>query len=379
MMGRDEEYTPDCLLLKNADVYAPRALGIRNILVSGGKIVAVGGNDVTAAAESLGAEIRDLEGMKVIPGLVDQHVHVTGGGGEAGFSSRIRPLTAEELRACGVTTVVGTLGTDSLTRSVRSLLAQVRSLKEQGLSAWCLTGAYAVDGPTVTGSVKDDICFIDEIIGCKVAISDHRSSAPTWRELARLAADVRLAALISGKAGELHMHVGRGKDGLSQVFEVLDETDIPITHFRPTHCENVFDDALEFARRGGYIDLTADEDAGSTAGLIIRALDEGIPIEQITVSSDAGGSVPVWNSRGEMTGMGVGTPETLLRVVRSLVGEKGMALQYALRPFTSSPADALLLDRAGKGRIRPGMDADLVGLTEEYKAVDLPAEPRRSA
>ena len=365
-MKKNVSRESECVLLKNADLFAPKAIGIRNILMAAGKIVAVGAEETEEAALSLGCEIIDLDGSLVVPGLVDQHVHITGGGGEHGFRSRISALSPKELFAAGVTSVVGTLGTDSLTRSVHSLVAQAKSFREQGLSAWCLTGAYSIDSPTVTGSVREDICFIEEIIGCKIAISDHRCSAPTWQELARLASEVRFAALTSGKAGELHIHTGKGKDGLSPVFEVLDRTDLPILHFRPTHCENVFSESLEFARRGGYIDLTADEEPDATADLIIKALDDGVDISQITVSSDAGGSVPVWNDRGEMTGMSVGTPSSLLPVIRSLVIDKGMSLQYALRPFTSSPADALLLDEAGKGRIAPGMDADLLVLDDDF-------------
>ncbi|HKC16109.1 MAG TPA: hypothetical protein VKC11_05320, partial [Steroidobacteraceae bacterium] len=73
------------LFIRNADVYAPRASGLRNLLIGGGRILWIGSHDelpelpgaLRAAAETL-----DLDGARLIPGLIDAHVHVTGGGGE---------------------------------------------------------------------------------------------------------------------------------------------------------------------------------------------------------------------------------------------------------------------------------------------------------
>ena len=341
------------LLLRNADLYVPEHLGIRDLLIVAGKIAAVG-EKLPVSLPDL--QVLDLEGATVLPGLFDQHVHVTGGGGEKGFSSRVRDLTAQQLYEAGVTSVVGLLGTDSLTRSVASLLAKVRALQEEGLSAWCLTGAYTIDSPTLTGSVAEDVCFLPEVLGVKLAISDHRCSQVTWQELARLAARVRFGGLTGGKAGVVHLHVGTGKAGLQPVFDVLDRTDLPIAQFRPTHCESVVDDALRFGKLGGIIDFTADDDPELSAPLLVRAAEE-LPWEQITLSSDAGGSIPIWNEKKEMIGMGVGTPSTLLPVVRTLRDRYGWELGRALACVTSHPADALKLPT---GRILPGRDADLI-------------------
>ncbi|MCC8080042.1 MAG: beta-aspartyl-peptidase [Oscillospiraceae bacterium] len=342
-------------LIRGAEVYAPEPLGVQDILLGGGSILDI----APRLSPNLLILIEiDAAGMLALPGLVDGHIHITGGGGERGFSSRVAELTAEDLLACGVTTVVGVLGTDSGSRSVASLVAKAKSLREQGITAYCLTGAYDLPSPTLTGSVKDDVAYIDEVLGVKVALSDHRCAQPTQEELTRLAAHVRLAALTAGKAGVVHIHTGCGKRGLGMIFDILRDSDLPPLQFRPTHVENALSDAVEFAKLGGMIDFTADADAEAIAQKILSAEAAGAPWEQITMSSDAGGSIPVWNESREMTGMDVGHSDTLLLVVRALTDSRAIPLEKALRLVTVTPADALLLPQ--KGRLTPGADADIL-------------------
>ena len=75
-------------LLKNAKIYAPECLGTRNLLVGGSRIVALSEDELIAS----GAAVIDLKGRRLIPGFIDGHAHVTGGGGESGFASRVPPL-----------------------------------------------------------------------------------------------------------------------------------------------------------------------------------------------------------------------------------------------------------------------------------------------
>ena len=58
-------------------------------------------------------EVVSAEGKTVIPGYVDQHVHV-----------------------------IGVLGTDGTGRHPESLLAKVRGLETEGISAYMLTASY---------------------------------------------------------------------------------------------------------------------------------------------------------------------------------------------------------------------------------------------
>lgn len=152
------------------------------------------------------------------PALIDQHVHLTGGGGETGPGSRIPPLAPCKFYDAGIGTVVGVLGTDDTTRTTGDLVAWTRELRAAGLSAYCHTGGYHLPPTALTGSVRGDIVWIDVIIGVgEIAISDHRSSQPTVSELLRVAADAHVAGLMSGKAGIMHLHVGDGDGGLEPI------------------------------------------------------------------------------------------------------------------------------------------------------------------
>ena len=132
----------------------------------------------------------------LVPGLIDAHVHITGGGGEGGPASRMPELTLSMMLDAGVTTVIGCLGTDGFTRTVESVLMKVKTLRALGVSAWMYTGAYQVPSPTITGDIMKDIALFEEIIGVgEVAISDHRSSVPSVSELARIAAQARVAGV----------------------------------------------------------------------------------------------------------------------------------------------------------------------------------------
>ena len=122
-------------LIRNADVYSPEPLGVQELLLGGGKILWIG-RDLASLPAALAVDAIDLEGRRLIPGLIDGHVHATGGGGEDGFSSRVpAPMLSRYTRA-GVTSVIGLLGTDDVARSTRELVASIHALREQGLNAW---------------------------------------------------------------------------------------------------------------------------------------------------------------------------------------------------------------------------------------------------
>jgi beta-aspartyl-dipeptidase (metallo-type) len=355
------------LLLRNALVYAPEPMGRQHLLLGGGRILWIG-STLDELPATLGVETIDLEGRRLIPGLIDAHVHVTGGGGEAGFRTRVPPLGVSRFTRAGITTVVGLLGTDDVARGPRDLLATTYALREEGLSAFAFTGGYHVPPATLTGSVRGDLVFIEALIGIgEVAISDHRSSQPTLDELLRLAADAHVAGLMTGKAGILHLHLGDGVRGLDLVRRALDESELPPRVFHPTHVNRrkaLFDEALKLAQCGCTIDLTAfpveqDEDAWSAADGLLRYLDSSAPAERITVSSDAGGCLPSFDAEGHVCKMGVGESGALLETLNEVLG-RGVPLERALPAFTRNPARLLRL--SGKGRIAVGADADLVGL-----------------
>lgn len=333
---------------------------VSDLFLAGGKIAAAGRG---LEPNLPGLQILDGDGMTAIPGYIDQHVHITGGGGEDGFASRVPEIRLSDCIRGGVTTLVGLLGTDSVTRSVGNLVAKTKALRSEGLTAYCLTGAYDYPSPTLTGSVKRDIVFIDEIIGVKIAISDHRSSNLCKQDLIRLASEVRVAGMIAKKPGIVHLHVGNGKKGLGLLFDILETEDIPIQTFRPTHVGRVFDDAVRFAKMGGYIDFTACEEAKESAQMMIRAFEQ-VPLDRITLSTDSNGSIPKWNAKKEVIGMGAGQITSLHQAVKSLVKDFGVPLSKAIRPSTVTVAEALGLS-GRKGLLATGYDADVLLLNDQ--------------
>lgn len=352
-------------LLTGADVFAPESLGPRDVLVCAGKVIEVAPS-IDRGRLPASTEVVDLRGSTLTPGLVDAHVHLTGGGGESGPSTRVPPIALTALTTAGVTTCVGVLGTDTVTRTMESLVARTLGLREEGISAYCWTGGYEVPPRTLTGSVRRDIVFVDPIVGVgETAISDHRSSQPTFDEIVRLAADCHVAGLMSGKAGILHLHLGDGARGLDLVRRALRETEIPARTFHPTHVNRnarLWEEAKAIAAEGVVVDVTAfppdDDDPALPAESAIAAfLDAGLPKGRITCSSDGAGCLPTFDAEGRLVAMDVGRPSELLRTLRALF-DMGRPLADVLPVFTRNPADVLRL--AAKGRIGPGADADLL-------------------
>ncbi len=368
---------PLCLI-RNASVYAPEPLGIRHLLVGAGAVLWMGEGEAPLPA-GVELDVVELEGRRLVPGLVDGHAHLTGGGGEDGFRSRVPALPLSRYTAAGVTSVVGVLGTDDLARSTRELVATAYALREQGLSAWAYTGGYHLPPTTLTGSVRADIAFVEPLIGVgELAISDHRSSQPTLDELLRIASEAHVAGMMSGKAGLLHLHLGDGERGLDLVRRALERSELPPRVFHPTHVNRrrrLFEEAIELAHAGCCIDITAfpvdeDEDAWSAADALARYLESGAPPGRVSVSSDGGGCLPSFDAEGRVARMDIGSPAALLETLGELL-LRGFELESVLPAFSVNPAELLRL--AGKGRIAPGFDADLVVLDERHRARDVMA------
>ena len=344
-------------LVKNVKLFDPQPMGKVDILVTNDRVAAVG-NDLHPQIPGL--TVIDGTGKTAVPGFIDQHVHVTGGGGEGGFNSRTPELMLSTVIKAGVTTLVGLLGTDSYTKSVENVLAKTKEFNADGITAYCLTGAYVYPPVTVTGSVSKDIVYIKEILGCKLAISDHRCSRPTKEELIRLASDIRMAALISGKPGILHIHLGGCGRQLEDIIEIVEEAYLPIKHFRPTHLDCNPKAALRFMELGGWADFTAEPSKTDELYDVIQKAG----IKHLTVSSDSNGSIPVWNeARDQVVAVKVGGMDPLYEIIRNLVVDFNVPMETAIQLITSNVARALEL-YPEKGTVRPGSHADMVLLDE---------------
>lgn len=355
------------LLIKNAAVYAPDPLGVKDVFLAGGEICAI--RDAIEPGPDLPVEVIDGTGRLLLPGFLDSHVHILGGGGEGGYRSRTPELKLSDLVRAGTTTVVGCLGTDGVTRRMENLIAKAKQLRDEGVSCYIYTGSYDVPVRTFLADIRSDLLFIEEVIGVgEIAIADHRSSQPTFEEFVRIVADARVGGMLSGKGGVVNIHMGDDGQMLEYLERVKVETPLPAYHMIPTHMNRnplLFERGITYAKGGGYVDFTTssyasfqeDGELKSSDGLK-KMLDAGVPIEHITFSSDGQGSLPVFNREGENIDVQVARVDTLYQEVRDAVRQEGIPLETALRTITSNVADRLRLSR--KGRVREGNDADLV-------------------
>lgn len=362
-------------LIKNAEVYSPESLGKKDVLIAGEKIVAIADN--LSHFENELVEVIDATGHILTPGFVDSLVHITGGGGEGGYATRTPEMGVEDAFNGGVTTVIGVLGTDAETRSLENLLAKAYGLEEQGLSVYCYTGSYHYPMVNLMNSVKRDIMFIEKFIGVgEVAIADHRSSKLTLNELSRVASETRVAGMLSGKCGMVSVHVGDEPSKLNLLLDVVEQSDIPITQFYPTHINrssSLLSSGVEYAKQGGFIDFTTstteqiiEQGEVPAAEALAIALESGVDIQNITMSSDGNASLPTFDQQGNLTNLQVGKVTSLHQSMVDAVKHYQVPLQIALRSITSSPADILKLD---KGRIAIGSDADINILNGETLSV----------
>lgn len=357
---------PKFTLLQGISVYSPNMLGIKDVLFLDNKIISIQESfDVqTLTADSL---IIPLHGYILTPGFIDQHVHLTGGGGEGSFNTRVPAVILSDLTTAGVTTAIGLLGTDNQTRGLGDLFGKVKGLNQDGITAYMLSGSYIIPPVTITESIDKDIIFIDPVIGLKVAISDHRASSPTIDELCRIISLTQIGGMLSGKAGNTVFHLGDGKRGLQPIFDILEQSDIFIEKLLPTHVSRnmkLFDQAIEFALMGGSIDITTTNipcknNTRLTASQAVSyALEKNVPITRIMLSSDGNGSVPVFNEHHEIISISQGKYTSLLVTIKELVQRDQLPLSDALKLLTSNVADYWKLNR--KGRIQEGYDADLL-------------------
>lgn len=362
-------------LVRDVEIYAPKRLGKKDVLISEGKIIAIE-DRIEAHITGVDIEVIDGKGLIATPGFIDAHFHLLGGGGENGFQNRTPEVKLTDLTEAGVTTVAGLLGTDGVGRDDAALLSKAHALEIEGITTYVYIGNYRLPVETVTDSIIKDIMVIDKAIGIgEIAISDHRNGSPTFAEFAHACADARVGGLLAGKAGIVNIHVGPGKDRLKFIFQALDETDIPVATFYPTHVgrsQELVNEAIAFAKRGGVFDVTGSENPDQTYDIdgdipfrkiLKQVLDEGLSPECITMTSDGQGSLPSFDSEGNFLHIGVASAKSLLVGIKEAVKREEIPLEIALQTVTSNVANKLKL--AHKGQLVVGKDADMLLLEKD--------------
>jgi beta-aspartyl-dipeptidase (metallo-type) len=354
------------LLIKNTNLYSPQSLGKKDILISNGKIVAI---DDEIVNHSVFSKVWDAKGAITTPGFIDQHIHVIGAGGKHGFASMTPQIHLGDLINCGTTTVVGLLGTDGSTRSIKTLFSKTQALNQEGITAYMYTGYYGLDKVYLMNSLQEDMIYIDSVIGCKIAISDIRSSYPSALELLRLLRNVRVGGMLAGKKGILHLHLGALSSKMDLLFEIIENYEFPIEHISPTHVgrtKELFDQAITFAKMGGMIDITT----GASKYIdpyksVLYALDNNVSINNITFSSDGNAGLDKLDKNNNLVGFKSAPFDKNFEEVINLHKIGGVPLEDALKLITSNPAKNLGLKN--KGEVNVNSDADLCFLNSDLK------------
>lgn len=358
------------ILIKNANVFAPEHLGQKDLLVGGGKVLAISDKIENSSAFT---NTWDAEGKILTPGFIDQHLHIIGAGGKHGFSSMTPEIKMTELVACGTTTVVGLLGTDGSTRSIKTLYAKVKSLEMEGVSAYMYTGYYGLEPVHIMDNVQDEMIFIDKVLGCKIAISDMRSSYPTERELLRLLRAIRVGGMIGNKKGILHLHLGNQEIKMDILFRLVQEYEFPIENISPTHVgrtKPLFEQAIEFGKLGGMIDITTGASKYTDPyKSVLYAMDQGLSIDKMTYSSDGNAGLDKLDENGNRIGVRRAPIHHNLEQAIALVKYGNLPLSEALKPITINPATNLGLKH--KGVVKVGADADFCCFDSDYQLTDV--------
>ncbi len=365
-------------IIKNAKIYAPEYLGEKDLVISSNKIEGIY-DSLEIPENFIDIEVIDGKNKLLFPGFIDNHVHISGAGGEGGFKMRTPEIMLTDLTKAGITTVVGCIGTDGVCRDMSSLIAKAKSLEEEGITTYCYTGSYDIPVKTLTGSIKKDIMLIDKVIGIgEIAISDTRSSQATYDELVQAIAQARVGGLLAGKAGIANIHLGDGTRKLGYLFRLADETELPITQILPTHINrngDLFKSGEEYINKGGYIDFTTSTPVDQLAPGELRAsealnilIKNNSNVKNVTFSSDGNGSMPIFDEKGKLIKIGICSVSSLYEEVRECIKTYKIPIEEALKVITSNVSKVLKLEN--KGSIESGKDADLVLVDEDTLEID---------
>ena len=359
-------------LIRGGQVFAPQKLGETDVLIGGTKILAVAPRiDLPADIEST---VYDATGKTVMPGLIDSHVHLIGAGGGEGPASRTHEIDVTTIAKAGLTTVVGTLGIDTVSFGLRHLLMTTYALEKLGVSTYMYTGGYQLPAVTITDSVLSDLALIQKIVGVKIALFDSLCSHPSKEVLAQLATKVMLGGRLGGKAGVIHAHIGDTQGSFVELAEMLKYMGLPASMLVTTHINrsaDVLGRAIEGGLAGLTLDITAlytpDNNMPKTIGTakaLRTLLDAGIPLDSITISSDSNAAYPFVNTEGQLDSILLTPVDMIITELRKAVSREGWAWEDILPIATSNPARRLKID-SYKGTLEKGKDADVLILDKE--------------
>jgi beta-aspartyl-dipeptidase (metallo-type) len=357
-------------LIKGGKVFSPDNLGFKDLLIVNDTILVIK-EKILIEEIPWNVEIYDASNRIILPGIIDSHIHIIGAGGAGGLNSRNKEIDIEQIIDAGVTTVVGCLGFDRTSRTLRNLLLKAKALEELGLTAYILSGSYSLPSLTLTGSIEEDLILIDKVIGVKLALGETLANWPDTRDIQNLLAECLRGGHLSGKPGFLQIHLGSNGYVWKKSFSrILKDSQIPFSRVIFTHANRSLETLNEFAEyveEGGYIDLTTsytpEEKPGSLSVLesIQWLVSKNISLDRVTLSSDSNATRILPDKSLKYLPV-----RTIFEVTRKLCGSGIISMDKAIGLVTKNPAYVIGCSR-NKGSLEVGKDADLIILNKDFE------------
>jgi beta-aspartyl-dipeptidase (metallo-type) len=334
------------ILLRNGHVFSPQYAGVNDILIEDGIITCIRPK-ISVSAFVCAREI-DVSGMFVMPGLIDTHVHIIGGGGETGDGSLIAPLEAASLIQNGITGCVGMLGYERRRKTPQMLFEKAAQFNEAGVETYALTGSYQLPPATLTGSLTEDLETLELCMGAgEIAIEDSRVQGFAMEQIILLLQTVHKAAKKTQKPLKAVFHIGDKAKDLSLLFRMVKIYPQTAEIAIPTHVNRsaqVLEEAAKYIQMGGTVDITAgitpkeaEEGFIPAPQALAFLLDKTGGLDNVTLSSDAGGSIPVFDEKGAIVSCGTADASALLLDMQAAY-RKGMKLSELLKAAAVNPA-----------------------------------------
>ena len=386
------------LYLKNAQVVTENAAFPGGVLVDSGKIAQV----VSGAAEIDAAEVIDLNGKLLLPGVVDGHVHFNQPGRDHWEGYRTGSMAAA---AGGVTTVLDMPLNATPPTINKGLLERKRQVVEHeavvdyahwgglvdnnleelaGMNAEGVVGfkAFMSNSGVDFARLDDDLIYagllkmkqLGSLIGMHAENEDvtaylgqqlrmlGRTDRASWYESrppeTELEAIQRACFWAKATGGNLHIVHVSIPEGLRAIARARAEG----AHVSAETCPHyLFFDHQDFERIGPAAKCAPPIRSRETVEALWQCVKAGLVD---TIGSDhspctwdekARGMDNIWDAWGGISGLQLMLPALLTAGVH----QRGLPLTHLVRMLSASPARLFGL-YPQKGDIRPGTDADLV-------------------
>jgi beta-aspartyl-dipeptidase (metallo-type) len=218
-------------------------------------------------------------------------------------------------------------------KNMGGLVGKAKALREEGIECYLWSGGYQVPPATLLRSIREDILFVQEVIGAgEIAISDQRSMDPDPLELSKIAHNAYAGGLLACKCGLTHFHVGEHEERLAPLRQLVEDYAVEPSWLYATHVERSEDlmrEAIEFSGKGGHIDVdVVEEDLPRWLSFFLH---KGGDPSRLTVSSDAA----------------INSPRVLFDQLRVTINDHHVPFGMVWALATANTARVLTLHRQG--------------------------------